>query len=251
MTPLDPAAFQVVLVRSARAANVAAACRALKNMGLGAPRLVSPPPGLDGSDARALAYGAWDLLDAAPRCDRLEEAVAGSVLVVGTSGRTEPGDWTPRGLAEEGGARSAGGRVSVVFGPEASGLTIDELRLCHLRVHVPTDPGHPSLNLAQAVLIVAYEVRMAALGGRASSSPAKADDLAPVGEVEAALAELRAAGTAIGYLNPQQPEAILAEWRRLLARARPTRREVSLLRGLARQMGWAGRAVAKGSPRDG
>jgi TrmH family RNA methyltransferase len=250
MTALPAAAVEFVLVRPSRAQNVAAACRALKNMGFQTLRLVGAGEGDD--QARALAYGAWDVLDGASRHDQLDDAVHGSVLVVGTSGRAEPGAWTPRQLAEEGGARSAGGRVSLVFGPEASGLTTDELRRCHLRVHVPTHSDHPSLNLAQAVLILAYEIRMANVGLSHPPGPLRADEVkATAGEIEVALAELRSAGTAIGYLNPQQPDTILAEWRQLLSRAVPTRREVSLLRGLARQMGWAARAVAEAARRDG
>src|SRR5580765_5236929 len=126
---MDLGRVDVVLVRPARAANVAAACRALKNMGLGSLALVGAPAGLDQPEARALAYGAWDVLDAA----------------------------VPAALLR-------GGRLALVFGPEASGLTDEELAQCHLRVHIPTDPAHPSLNLAQAVLVVAYELRLAAVG---------------------------------------------------------------------------------------
>src|SRR5689334_8305993 len=120
---MDPSRVDVVLVRPARPANVAAACRAMKNMGLRGLWIVEPPPGLSDPDVRSLAYGAWDLLDAARPAASLLQAVGDATLVAGTSGRSLPDAWTPRRLAEEAGARARGGRVSLVFGPESSGLT--------------------------------------------------------------------------------------------------------------------------------
>lgn len=244
---MDTASVDVVLVRPARARNVAAACRAMKNMGLRRLKLVDTSLDLRDGDARNLAYGAWDVLDAALRYPRLLDAVAESVLVVGTSGRPEPGTWSPRQLAAEAARWAGGGRLSLVFGPEADGLRNDELALCHRRVHIPTDPEQPSLNLAQAVLLVAYDLRLGLLPENEPSVP----DLAPAGEVEQALAELREGLLAIGYLHPRNPDAILAELRQLLVRARPTAREVTLLRGLARQVRWAGAAIARRSEASG
>jgi TrmH family RNA methyltransferase len=245
MDPLDPASVEIVLVRPARPANVAAACRAMKNMGVRALRIVGRLDGLAAPEVRALAYGAWDVLDGAVCVGSLADAVAGSTLVVATSGRDESSAWTPRRLAEEGGFRSRGGVASIVFGPEATGLVREELALCHLCVRIPTGRAQPSLNLAQAVLVIAYELRMAALEDRGGAARAHTP-CATTGELEGALADFREGGLAIGYLNPENPDGILAEWRRLLARAGPTPREVTLLRGLARQMAWAGHAVARG-----
>src|SRR6185295_17940905 len=125
---MDPAQVDVVLVRPRRAANVAAACRAMKNMGLMDLRIVGPSAHV-GPEARGLAYGAWDVLDGARTEASLAAAVADCQVVAGTSGRAEGEVWTPRRLAAEGLARAAGGRLAVVFGPEASGLTSDELAL--------------------------------------------------------------------------------------------------------------------------
>jgi len=246
---MNPGSVDVVLVRPSRPGNVAAACRAMKNMGLGTLILVDPPSGLEGAQARALAYGAWDVLDAARTAPTLRDAIAGATLVAGTSGRPLAGAWTPRRLAEEGPARSAGGRTALVFGPEASGLRNDELGLCHITVHIPSDPAHPSLNLAQAVLVLAYEIRVSALG--AAPAPAREEERATAGEMEAALDDLAGALRAIGYLNPDNPGKVLAELRALLARAGPTPRETTLLRGLARQIRWAAGAVARGGGPDG
>jgi tRNA/rRNA methyltransferase len=107
--------------------------------------------------------------------------------------------------------------------------------LCHALVHVPTDPAQPSLNLAQAVLLLAYEMRLAALERRAPSA-ADPEGRAPAGDVERAVRELRAARLEIGYLDPASPDHVLAELRRLIARGGPSPREVVLLRGLARQV---------------
>ena len=239
--------MDVVLVRPARAANVAAACRAMKNMGLGRLRMVGRPPGLDGAEARSLAYGAWDVLDGAVSASSMAEAVADRTFVAATTGRPLRDAWTPRRLAEEAGPRSRGGGVALVFGPESSGLTNQELALCHARVHVPTSPEHPSLNLAQAVLIMAYEMRLAALADEGGGPPGPEPAPAPVGEVEEAVQDLRAGLLEIGYLNPANPEAVLAELRGLIFRAAPTSREVSLLRGLARQIAWAGKKARGGT----
>lgn len=218
----------------------------MKNMGLQRLCLVEPPEGLEDREVRALAYGAWDVLDGARRAGSLLDAVSGSAAVAGTTGREVAGAWSPRRLAAEARQRAGSGTLSVVFGPEASGLTGAELDLCHVLVHVPTDLAQPSLNLAQAVLLLAYELRLAHLAPTGPGTWTRARlPRAPAGELEAALAELRAALLEIGYLDPSSPDRVLTELRRMVARARPTTREVNLLRGLARQMAWAGR-VARG-----
>jgi TrmH family RNA methyltransferase len=129
----------------------------------------------------------------------------------------------------------------VVFGPESSGLRNDELALCHVLVHIPADPAQPSLNLAQAVLILAYEIRLARVNREAVAPSPRAS----VADMEQALGELRQGLLGIGFLNPENPDAILTELRRLLARSQPSPREVGLLRGLARQARWAARAIAR------
>ena len=240
---LDPSRVDFVLVRPARGSNVAAACRAVKNMGGGRVMLVGAKQDLVSYDERAIAYNAWDVLDAAVSCASLAEALEGATFVAATSGRSDPPNWTPRQLAGQLPERAGGGRAAIVFGPESSGLPNAELQLCHATVTIPTSLEQPSLNLAQAVLLIAYELRIAAIG-----TPVPADDRAPVGEVEQAISELRTGMLEIGYLDPHNPEHILAELRRLVFRAAPTGREVTLLRGLARQMGWAGRRAAREDP---
>ncbi len=123
--------------------------------------------------------------------------------------------------------------------------------LCHSLVHVPTDPGHPSLNLAQAVLLLAYELRLAALEeAGAPAGGGGGEPRAPAGDLEQAVRELREALLEIGYLDPASPDRVLTELRRLIARGGPTPREVVLLRGLARQVAWAGRVARGGAGSD-
>lgn len=241
---MDPSQVEIVLVRPSRPANVAAACRAMKNMGLATLWLVGGKRGLDEPSARALAHGAWDVLDGARHAPSLQDAVAGSGAVVGTSALDVEKAWTPRRLAAESSALAGGRALSLVFGPESTGLTAAERDLCHVLVRVPSDPAQPSLNLAQAVLLLAYELRLAFLAGGAPQA-VDGEPRASAGDVEQALGELRDGLVEIGYLDAQNPEHILAELRGLVARAQPTPREVLLLRGLARQVAWAGR-IARG-----
>src|SRR6185503_1959493 len=154
----------------------------MKNMGLRALWLVGTRPELGDEAGRALAYGAWDVLDGARRADSLLEAVSTSVAVVGTTGLPVAEAWSPRRLA-------AAGSLSLVFGPEATGLTSAERSLCHRLVRIPTDEAQPSLNLAQAVLLLAYELRLAFLATQ-QAAPDE-DARASAGEVEQAIGELR------------------------------------------------------------
>lgn len=212
---------------------------------MGQTRLCLVDAGSDGGRspaARALAYGAWDVLDGALAVATLAEALAGCDYAVATSGRAGESTLTPRQLAHDlaGGRR---GRVALVFGPEASGLTLAEQRLCHALVRIPSAPAQPSLNLAQAVLVLAYELFLVSDAKPERAGADARGDMAPVADQEAVLADLCAAWLSIGYLNPDNPEALMGEFRRLLARAVPTPRELRLLRGLARQTAWAGRVA--------
>ena len=245
-------AVEFVLLRSRRPANVAAACRAMKNMGFSDLALVEPPAGLAEPEARALAYGAWDVLDGARVATSLREAVGGADLVVGTSSRVSEAALTARELADQSRRLPGESRLALVFGPEDHGLTRAELALCHMQVRIPAHPAQPSLNLAQAVLLLAYELSLAgdASGGPPTAPPARVK----AGEFEGAIDALRGGMLAIGYLNQENPEAVLGEVRGLLWRGAPTARELLLLRGLARQMSWAGRRAREreaGSSDDG
>lgn len=242
---LNPTDVEFVLVRPVRVANVSAAARALANMGFERLTLVSPPAALDEDDAdRSSAYGAWDILDRARRVSTLADAVAETSWVVGTSGRPSARAITPREVGVLAQGASNRGRIAIVFGPERTGLSRAELRLCHERVLIPTSARQPSLNLAQAVLVVAYELFVASIGGT-TVRPPPSEPSPSVGDMESLLAQWRTALLTVGYLDERAPDRVLAELRRFLARSCPSPREVTLLRGIARQITWAGEEIAR------
>jgi tRNA/rRNA methyltransferase len=240
---MEPGKVRFVLHRPSSAENVGAAARAMKNFGLSRLAVVAPPawagtprsggPGTAGEDvltrARRVARRASDLLDAAEIHADLRAAVAAATWVCGTTTREVEGRprLDPRTLAAEVAARSALGEVAIVFGEERRGLSDAELELCQAVCTIPTSNAYDSMNLAQAVAVVAYELRATSSvpALRAASEPARH------ATVEALWDRARALLGAAGFLNPQNPEHILADFRRLLARADPTQREVELLAG--------------------
>lgn len=218
-----------VLMRPRNAENLGAAARALKNCGLSDWVWVTPEVE-DLGPARRLAVHAEDVLDAARRADTLEEAVADCVWVVGTSSRKVEGKrrLAPRPVGEELVSRAAQGTVAVVFGDERSGLTNAEVERCHDLSAVPTAPEQPSINLAQAVLLYAYEVRVATLAASApppAPLPASATD-AELAQVESALDTALGAG---GFLVDEVPgRTALRDLFAPLRRSRLTRKEARL-----------------------
>ncbi|QSQ18708.1 rRNA methyltransferase [Pyxidicoccus parkwayensis] len=218
-----------VLMRPRNAENLGAAARALKNCGLSDWVWVTPEAE-DLGPARRLAVHAEDVLDAARRADTLEAAVADCVWVVGTSSRKVEGKrrLAPRAVGEELVARAPQGPVALVFGDERSGLTNAEVERCHDLSAVPTAPEQPSINLAQAVLLYAYEVRVAMLEASApppAPLPVAATD-AELAQVESALDTMLGAG---GFLVDEQPGRTgLRDLFAPLRRSRLTRKEARL-----------------------
>src|SRR5215472_2623526 len=192
--------FAFVLFRPQAAGNVGAAARALKNMGFDDLRLVGRGP-LNDREAVKMAVHADDLLANAKVYPSLTEAIADCSIAVGTTSRR--GGYRSRAMplraaATELAAIAGANKIAIVFGREDHGLTNRELKACHRLVTIPTAPEYPSLNLAQAVMVVAYELRLAADAGGPRASTAM--ELAPAVEVEAMLARMSAALTEIGFL---------------------------------------------------
>ncbi|WP_141593079.1 MULTISPECIES: RNA methyltransferase [unclassified Myxococcus] len=218
-----------VLMRPRNAENLGAAARALKNCGLSDWVWVRPEVE-DLEPARRLAVHAGDVLDAARRADTLEEAVADCVWVVGTSSRKVEGKrrLPPRAVGEELVARAPQGPVALVFGDERSGLTNAEVERVHDLSAVPTAPEQPSINLAQAVLLYAYEVRVAMLEAAATPPgplPAAATD-AELTQVESTLESVLTTG---GFLVDAQPgRTAVRDLFAPLRRSRLTRKEARL-----------------------
>lgn len=229
----------VVLVRPQEEGNVGAVARAMANMGLAELVLVEPAVEL-GDVARARAVKARTLLDTAMRKPSLAEAVAGCDCVIGTTasrGRNladQP--LTPRELSAWLAVTGAS-QVALVFGPETSGLTQDELALCTGLVRIPTDVQLPTLNLSQAVLIVTYELFL----GREdqiepSPSAAQEEDLpASSAQVEGLFSQAVPLLVKVGFARHPGFAAVVRDLRHLAAKSRLSQREVSILRGICRR----------------
>ena len=221
----------VVLVRPDSPANVGAVARIVRNTGLGALRLVAP------GDWRTVecwrtAWGSQDVLETAEVFDDLGSAIADATRAFAFSGRRDQGvaRLDVRDAAAAIGDASDDERTCLVFGPEDSGLTRDELSLCGHRVLIPAHAGQPSLNLSHAVMVAAYEVF------RAGAPSAPAPRRATHEEKDAMLARLREGLLAVGALRRANVDRYFREWRALFSRADLTPKEVQLLEHLARTM---------------
>jgi TrmH family RNA methyltransferase len=239
--PLRPAPPAVLLVRPQEPGNVGAVARAMANMGLERLLLVEPAAAIDAT-ARAFAVHAGGILDAAERFADLPSALAGFRRVVATTAARDRA-WpqqlvTPRELPARLAADPPGTPAVLVFGPESSGLTNDELALASLLVRIPASAAQPTLNLAQAVLVVAYELWIAREIAApptvaATEPPASAEEIAGFG------AQLETLLARVGFARDSTIAAVERDLRQLVARAAPTRREVRILRGILRRAGHA------------
>jgi tRNA/rRNA methyltransferase len=233
---------RVVLVRPRNPENLGAVARAMKNFGL-SDWAIAELGTHDFAAMRRVAVHAEELLDRPRLVRTLDEAVADCAWVVGTSSRLVRGKrlLTPEEVAREAVARGGAGRTAVVFGDERSGLTNAEVRRCHDLSVIPAEPAQPSLNLAQAVLVYAWELRRAA---SRRGRPAPATRGAGAGATDAELRRieeaLRVALRAGGFLRGPERHAV-RDLAAALRRARLTRRE-------ARLWETALRALAKPSP---
>ena len=222
----------IVLVNTSHPGNIGAAARAMKNMGLRNLRLVEPQQ-YPSAEATARASGADDVLAAAQSYATLDEAVAGCTLIIGASARSRSLPvpmLDPRGCAELVHRQSDPGRVAILFGRERSGLTNDELDRCHHLVQIPTNPDYPSLNIAAAVQVIAYELRMAA--GSVEQPATPEIDYASAGQMEQFYTHLEQTLIALDFLDAENPRQLMRRLRRLFARSRPDQNEINILRGI-------------------
>jgi tRNA (cytidine32/uridine32-2'-O)-methyltransferase len=223
---------RIVLVNTSHPGNIGAAARAMKNMGLDQLCLVSPQH-YPSAEATARASGADDLLARASCYASLDEAIADATLVIGASARcrTLPLPMLdPRACAELTMAQTDSGAVAIVFGRERTGLTNQELDRCHYLVQIPSNPDYPSLNLAAAVQVIAYELRLAA--GSAALVRQAERVYASAGQLEQFYAQLERTLIEIEFLDPQNPRQLMRRLRRLFGRARPDQNEINILRGI-------------------
>lgn len=247
--------IRVVLVNTSHAGNIGGAARAMKNMGLSRLVLVDPED-FPSPNAVARASGATDILDSARVVATLEEALAGCSLVLGTSARDRRIPWPlldPRECASVSVEQSAGGgEVALVFGREYAGLTNEELQRCQYHVHIPSDPQFSSLNLAAAVQVLTYEVRMAWLA--AEGRPTKVEKLettamldaqpVTVDELENYFGHLEQTLVDIGFLDPTKPRHLMPRLRRLYGRSGVSKLEMNILRGILTET----QKAARGEP---
>ena len=234
MTPAALDRVRVVLCETSHPGNIGAAARAMKTMGLSRLVLVKPKH-FPHADAEAFASGALDVLREAIVCRSLDEALAGTVLAVASTSRHR--DLTHevvdcreacKRLVQD----ASHGEVALVFGPERTGLTVRDVNKCQLIAAIPANPDYASLNLAQAVQVFAYELRISA-GGMAPRAP-RTSEAATYDEVEGFYRQLEEIFHASGFLDPQQPKRLMQRMRRLFARSRLEKEEVNILRGFLR-----------------
>ncbi|MDY0250380.1 MAG: tRNA (cytosine(32)/uridine(32)-2'-O)-methyltransferase TrmJ [Pseudomonas sp.] len=237
--------IRVVLVNTSHPGNIGGAARAMKNMGLKSLVLVDPEK-YPHRDAHARAAGADDVLTSARVVATLEEALQGCSVVLGTSARDRRIPWPlldPREAADtclQMWQADHEAEVAVVFGREYAGLTNEELQRCQYHIHIPSDPEFSSLNLATAVQVLSYELRMAWL--KATQQPTHMPEVEATGvlgstpathdSLELFYGHLQQTLIEIDFLDPEKPRHLMARLRRIFARSQLKKSEVNILRGI-------------------
>ena len=225
---------RIVLVGTTHAGNIGGAARAMKNMAVGELYLVSPCQ-FRTYEAYSRASGANDIIDNAIVCETLGEALEGCHLVFGTSARSRTLQSEVTDLRHAAASLCElpeGRKAAVVFGRERSGLTNEELDLCHRRVHIPTNPEFSSLNLAAAVQLSVYEISLALQQVRSGGKESQTLEPAPVEDMERFYEHLGNNLQATGFLDPENPRLLMRRLRRLFNRAQPDKSELAILRGI-------------------
>ncbi|HEY4485518.1 MAG TPA: RNA methyltransferase [Nitrospiria bacterium] len=233
--------IRIVLVRPSRPGNIGAAARAIKNMGFRNLVLIDPIEPLH-PNAYEMAYGAKDVLEGAKVYKTLRQAVGRCRYVVGTTARVHKGYGIPAPLAKISAdflRRARLHSVAILFGPESSGLTNEEVALCQTLVTIPTGTEHTSLNLAQAVMAVAYELRRTALEENGAPPGPPKFPPAPIDQREYFYGELKELLRQIGFMKGTQGRHILTDLRRIFNRADTDEREMRILRGIIHQVRWS------------
>jgi tRNA/rRNA methyltransferase len=232
MNPDDPLDnVRVVLSHTSHPGNIGAAARAMKTMGLDSLYLVNPKSFPD-KEAERRAAGAWSVLNNAKVCRNLDEALSGTVLAAAVTARQR--DLSHEVFDARRGAlellcHARQNPVALVFGTEMSGLTTPEVSKCQIILHIPANPEYSSLNLASAVQLMAYELRMTL----PSIEPLPTVGVpASFDEIELLCHHLERAAINSGFLDPQEPKRLMQRIRRMFARARLEKEEINILRGM-------------------
>lgn len=224
--------IRIVLVNTSHPGNIGAAARAMKTMGLTQLCLVAPKL-FPHVNADEMASGALDVLGQALVVETLDQAIADSSLVVGASARSRTIPWpmlSPREFAEKAMGESNKNPIALVFGREQSGLTNEELQRCHFHIQIPSNPEYSSLNIAAAVQVIAYELRVASRMDKLV--PAWEDEYVSAGEMQGFYEHLEQVLVQVGFLNPKVPRQLMPRLQRLFNRVRLERMELNILRGI-------------------
>jgi tRNA/rRNA methyltransferase len=238
----------IILVGTKYPGNIGSAARAMFNMGLRRLVLAAPQCTINEESYR-LARSGKVILDSARTYRSLKSALRGIRLLVGTTGKSggyRTQVYAPRSLAPRILNHAEQQKVGILFGPEDTGLVDEDLQLCQLLIRIPTQHKANSLNLAQAVMVIAYELLL----GGFKREPARVPKLASLEQIEAMYDQLEEALLQIGFLQPQNAKHMMFTLRQMLGRAGLEAPDVGILRGIARQIGWYATAKAKTSNRD-
>ena len=225
---------KVVLVGTTHPGNIGATARAMKNMGILDLALVKPKD-FPSDVATFRSKAAKDILEKASVHISLEEAISECELVVGTSARGRTVPWpvlNPREAAEEMHKSSLNGKVAIVFGREDRGLTNEELGLCNFHVHIPSDPEYSSLNLSQAVQILAYEIRLSYLQDRHVNKEYWDVELANNEQTERLINHMDELMQEVDFYDVENPRKLLVRVRRFFKRSKIDVMEANIFRGL-------------------
>jgi tRNA (cytidine32/uridine32-2'-O)-methyltransferase len=230
-------AIRIVLVGTQHPGNIGSAARAMKTMGLANLVLVAPKRFPD-PEALALAAGAADILEQAQVVSTVQEALAGCTYVLGTSSRERAvllPELSPRQAARELVDKSTSSPVALLFGPERTGLENEALQLCHARVFIPCNPQYPSLNLASAVQVLSYEIRLQRLEREENPEPVVGKEQEPPAsfeQLERLFAHLAEFMQEVDFHKGKSPDLVIQRIRRLFLKANMDEREIKILRGL-------------------
>lgn len=231
----------IILVRTKEAGNLGSAARAMKNMGMSDLRLVAPEANPNTPMARKMSMNAKDVLLGAKSFPDPAAAIGDLDLVVGTSrrfGKERDNFISLRDFAELSKTFPKNHKVGIVFGHEVTGLTNEELTLCQKIITIPVHEDYPSLNLAQAVMLVCYEIFMAESGADFSVPEPIESEAASVKDFENMIEDLHNLLGESGFLHRENPEHLMRLLRNLFNRARLTDNEVKIFRGICRQIRW-------------
>lgn len=229
--------IRIILIATSHPGNIGSTARAMKTMGLNSLYLVKPKSFPD-LRAKEMAAGADDLLANAVVTESLDEALVGCQLILGTSARPRgislPG-LTPASCADLVNQQADTTQIAIVFGREHAGLTNEELLKCHYHINIPSNPEYSSLNLAQAVQIITYELRMKLLAPKAEVS-LRQNEYATAEDIEQFYEHLKNVFIEINFLKTSNPRRLMQRVRRLFNRVSLEKMEVNLLRGMLSQI---------------